>query len=464
MLIRVTLILNFLLFSVKSCPFADRSCTTPNWIKGLCVPLQYCPEIDNLIKHSDNQKFIEQSLCGKDNEENALYCCDKNKLSLKECAENRTSALNQSTQLKLSGFSSQSQPIYCQTPNGDRAQCLSIFNCPSLLSIAKNTKNETERRFLRESKCGYEAGTFFVCCGNDVAFMNFQEDAEIFEINNLIPTETCGQDSLTIDNRIFGGIDSDVNEFPWTALLEYENIQTGQKAFFCGGSLISSQYVLTVAHCIIQRPPQKLVNVRLGEWNFNNQGNTCLQTSKGPSCMNAPINVAIESLHLHPFYQVGLSEKYHDIGLIRLKNSVQFTDNIKPVCLPNVNNSPLPGERLTISGWGLKNYNERSNIKQKVNVPVISISQCSIMFERNSRLFNLGFKLGRGQFCAGGESGKDACTGDSGSPLMRRLNSTGKWYIEGLVSFGIGCGATDHYGVYTKVSKYTSWIHKTIKS
>jgi hypothetical protein len=52
----------------------------------------------------------------------------------------------------------------------------------------------------------------------------------------------------------------------------------------------------------------------------------------------------------------------------------------------------------------------------------------------------------------------DSCGGDSGGPLLDK--ATGE--LVGIVSFGKGCGNPDFPGVYTRVSKYTSWIHDRI--
>lgn len=37
------------------------------------------------------------------------------------------------------------------------------------------------------------------------------------------------------------------------------------------------------------------------------------------------------------------------------------------------------------------------------------------------------------------------------------IGSKGKWYAEGIVSYGIGCG-NDYPGVYTFIPKYYDWI------
>lgn len=61
------------------------------------------------------------------------------------------------------------------------------------------------------------------------------------------------------------------------------------------------------------------------------------------------------------------------------------------------------------------------------------------------------------QLCAGDiNQRKDACRGDSGSPLMKKLD--GSWTLVGLVSYGDqNCNG---YGVYTRISEYYDWIMK----
>ena len=61
--------------------------------------------------------------------------------------------------------------------------------------------------------------------------------------------------------------------------------------------------------------------------------------------------------------------------------------------------------------------------------------------------------------CAGGEPGKDTCSGDGGSPLVCQAVS-GRWHVVGLVSWGIGCGVAGRPAIDTNVFQYLDFIYE----
>lgn len=48
--------------------------------------------------------------------------------------------------------------------------------------------------------------------------------------------------------------------------------------------------------------------------------------------------------------------------------------------------------------------------------------------------------------------------GDSGGPYQIQDTKTRRWYVAGVVSWGIQCAQPENPGVYTEVAQYIDWI------
>ncbi|KAI4459187.1 hypothetical protein MML48_6g00015870 [Holotrichia oblita] len=171
-------------------------------------------------------------------------------------------------------------------------------------------------------------------------------------------------------------------------------------------------------------------------------------------CIDPSRNVLVLPAIVHPNYDS--YTKHNDIAVIPLKEKVQFTDYIKAICLSRTTTN---ASQFTVSGWGRTESGFNSKVKLKVDIPKANRTLCEQQYR------TLGILISDKQVCAGGERGNDACTGDSGGPLMAMNDLGTAWYAEGIVSIGpSNCGTEGWPGVYTYIPKYYDWIIEQIKN
>uniref|UniRef100_A0A1Y1M8F7 CLIP domain-containing serine protease n=2 Tax=Photinus pyralis TaxID=7054 RepID=A0A1Y1M8F7_PHOPY len=346
-------------------------------------------------------------------------------------------------QLFLAAVFCASRNSPCTTPHKENGKCISVRSCPDILAALQSGAEGVN--FAQQSQCGYDSEPL-VCCGS-----MGPKSVDIFDHNLLADRKTCGIERT--DSKIFGGTSTDIDEFPWLALLRYVDTIGNDEGFKCGGSLINDRYVLSAAHCISVPANQGIIlsGVRLGEWRQSTEID-CVGNKGLEKCTEPVVDVGIQRSIPHPRYNTRTRD--NDIGLIQLERSIIFNDFIRPVCLPPPNGIlPDVGTLMVVAGWGRTETDDNSDVKLKSSVPLVSSSSCAKKF--GSRGY-----ISDNQFCAGGVAGKDSCQGDSGGPLMRYImpNSDVQWIQEGVISWGVMCGLEAYPGVYTRVSKYSNWI------
>ena len=118
-------------------------------------------------------------------------------------------------------------------------------------------------------------------------------------------------------------------------------------------------------------------------------------------------------------------------------------------CLPDGVAVPADGKKCWITGWGhLSSSGAAPDILQEVSVPVISTARCENSYPE---------KIGDSMICAGlDEGGIDACQGDSGGPMV--CEEGGRYYLQGVTSWGYGCASPGKFGVYAKVKFVMKWL------
>ena len=170
------------------------------------------------------------------------------------------------------------------------------------------------------------------------------------------------------------------------------------------------------------------------------------------------LDVKILIIILHPKYST--TAYYHDIALLKLTTSVEFTKYIQPACLWQLPDIEIPNAIAT--GWGRTAFlGPKSNVLQKVNLNIIDQSICKSIYRKERRLPR---GIMQSQFCAGHlEGGMDTCQGDSGGPLQAVLPEFNcVKLVIGITSFGKFCAAANAPGVYTKVYSYLDWIEQIV--
>ncbi|CAB1347966.1 unnamed protein product, partial [Coregonus sp. 'balchen'] len=235
--------------------------------------------------------------------------------------------------------------------------------------------------------------------------------------------------------RIIGGVEATLGRWPWQVSLYYSNRHT------CGGTIITSQWVVTAAHCVHNyRLPQ------VSSWVVY-AGIVTRISAK----MALYTGYAVEKI----IYNKNYNPRSHDndIALMKLRTPMNFSDTIRPICLPQYEHDLPGGTQCWISGWG---YTQPDDVLipdtlKEAPVPLISTKKCN-----SSCMYN--GEITPRMLCAGYTEGKvDACQGDSGGPLVCQIDNV--WRLVGVVSWGTGCAEPNHPGVYTKVAEFLGWIY-----
>jgi len=258
----------------------------------------------------------------------------------------------------------------------------------------------------------------------------------------------CGLMNDQESNRIIGGVDANIyHNIPWQAGIVY----TGTNFVTCGGTLISTKWILTAAHCALDQS-STTIEVMLGDHDINDDSDT------------KEIRAKVSKIITHPDYEKDYMND-NDFALIMLEDPVDFSANshIRPICLPENMDEQYVDAMAIVSGWGeMSEHQSDANHKlQEVTVKVISNDDC----KRKYDVYNYLVDLTRNMICTDeleDAPGKAAC-GDSGGPLASTNGGDGvtpgqNYELIGVTSFG---GPPDLPSLpegYARITAQLDWI------
>jgi secreted trypsin-like serine protease len=242
---------------------------------------------------------------------------------------------------------------------------------------------------------------------------------------------------LNINPLIVGGQEAIPHSLPYNAALYID------ADAFCGGALISDQFVLTAAHCTFEA---YIVFVVLGAHN-----------KSASELTQETFESTGDLIITHEDYNE--DTRANNIALVKLPRPATLTASIQPIALPSVIDTDLgPDQSVIISGWGTTIGDPsapKSDVLKEATVTTISNLDCAYRYGT--------IAVTNTTLCTSSVTGGGTCYGDAGDPLT--FDSGNGPVHRGLATFIpiTNCTAGDP-NAFIRTTHYLEWIQQHLEA
>ncbi|XP_045488425.1 transmembrane protease serine 9 [Pieris rapae] len=239
----------------------------------------------------------------------------------------------------------------------------------------------------------------------------------------------ASEEAMDFDgSRIVGGSTASLGQFPFFGGLLVNLVGGGQSV--CGSTLISSNRVLTAAHC----------------WQTRQfRGSSLIVVLGSIRLFSGGVRISSNRVQMHGSYN--MDSLVNDIAVITIQN-VGFNNNIRSINLASGSNQ-FAGSTARAIGFGRTGDSSsggitNSQVLRHVTLPVITNQECARVYGSRTVVAST--------ICVAGSS-RNICSGDSGGPLT--LNNA----VIGVTSFGAAAGCERGLpSGFARVTSFNSWI------